>query len=83
GKKYKAFNPACKEILTEIVDPNAVLPGPAAFECFKAIPGRYPQIIQPVGDLELSEFPSCHRCDTSKPSHADSLREGFGFGRLG
>jgi len=56
-----------------IVDTNAVLARTVAFECFKAISGWYSQIIQSAGNLKLSQFPSCHRCNIHKPSHANAL----------
>ena len=65
-----------------IVDPNTVLPGPISFECFKTVSGRYSQIFQTARNLKLSQLPSCHCCDTRKPSHANALCKGFGFGRL-
>jgi len=56
-----------------IVDTNAALAGTVAFEHFKAISGRHSQVIQVAGNLELSQFPSCHRCNIYKPPHADTL----------
>jgi len=63
-----------------IVDTNAVLAGTIAFECFDSISGWYSQIIQPVGNLDLSQLPSCHIFDIHKPPYADSLCKGFSVG---
>jgi len=56
-----------------IVNTNAVLAGTGASECFKTISGWHSQIIQPVGNLDLSQLPSCHIFDIHKPPYADPL----------
>ena len=56
-----------------LVDTNAVLAGTVAFECLKPIAGRYLQIIQATGNLELSQFPSRDRFYVHEPSHADAF----------
>jgi hypothetical protein len=56
-----------------IVDTNAVLAGTVAFESFKAISGRNPQIVQPAGNFELPQLPSCNRGDICKSLHPHTL----------
>jgi hypothetical protein len=56
-----------------IVDTNTVLAGTLSIERFKAISRRNSQIIQPAGNFELSQPPSCHRFNIPKPPHADSI----------
>jgi hypothetical protein len=66
------FRPA-KADAPLIVDTNAVPAGTVAFEWFKAISGRYSQIIQSTGNLELSQLSSRYRRDVHEPSHANAF----------
>ena len=56
-----------------IVNTNAVVAGTIALECFKSISRRHSQIIQPGGNLELSQLSSCHLFNTHKTPNADPL----------
>ena len=46
-----------------IVDPDAILPRPIAFERFQSIARRYAQVLQSACDLELSKLASRHYRD--------------------
>jgi len=63
-----------------IVDPDAVLAGTIAFECLEPIPGRNPQVVEPAGDLELSELASSDRLDTDESPNPRSAGKSFSVG---
>jgi hypothetical protein len=63
-----------------IVDPNAVLAGTVALERFQAVAWRNPKIIEPTGDLELSELPPSDRLDSGKPRHPKPTGESLSVG---
>ncbi len=65
-----------------IVDTNAMLACAVTLEGLKAITGRYPQITQPAGDLELPQLSAGNRFDVHEPPHAYTFCERFGFGTL-
>jgi hypothetical protein len=44
-----------------VIDPNAVLPKPIAFERFQAIARRYAQVFEHPSDLQLSKLASSDR----------------------
>jgi hypothetical protein len=56
-----------------IVDTNAILADPVTFEGLKAIAGRYPQIIQPSGNIELPQLSAGNRFDVHEPPHAHTF----------
>jgi hypothetical protein len=60
-----------------IVYTNAILAGTVTFKLFKAISGRYSQILKPTGNLNLSELAPRQSGDIYKPFHSETVREGF------
>jgi hypothetical protein len=62
-----------------IIDPDAVLSDTIAFERFQMIPGWHSQIIEPAGDLKLSQFAPRHLSDVYKPPNETSFRKRFSF----
>jgi len=51
-----------------IVDTNAILTCSVAFECFKAISGRYLQVIQSAGNFKLPQLPPSYRSNIHESS---------------
>jgi len=39
-----------------IVDPDAVIALEFAFQCFKVVPGRLPQIVKPMCGIQYVQF---------------------------
>jgi len=65
-----------------IIDSNAVLAGTVALKHFEAVAGRHPQVIQLIGDLNLSQLAPRHCRDVHKSPDADAFRKRFRIGAL-
>jgi hypothetical protein len=63
-----------------IVDADAVLAGTVALQSLEAVAWRNPEVVEPTGDLELSEFASSDRLDGDETPNPPSAGEGFGVG---
>jgi hypothetical protein len=50
-----------------VVYADAVLPCAVALEPFKAVTGRYAQILQTAGDFKLANFATGDHCDIREP----------------
>jgi len=60
-----------------IVDSDAMLAKAITYECFKAIAGWNTQILQFVGNLQLSELSTCNDLNISEPLYRLATRQGF------
>jgi len=60
-----------------VVNTNAVLTGAVTGKGFKAIAGRYPQIIKTRGDFKLSKLAPRNLSDVLKPADSYAPRERF------
>lgn len=65
-----------------VVNANAVLTGAIAFQGLKAVAGRYSQVSETSGDLELPHLASRDGSETREATDADTCGEGFGVRTL-
>jgi len=65
-RPMKAYTPL-------LVDTNAVLTCTVAFEYFKAISGRYFQVIQHARNFKLPQLPSGYRSNILESSDTDTF----------
>jgi hypothetical protein len=63
-----------------IVDANAVLPVPVAFESLQPIAGRDAQILEATGDFQLSQLAACDRGNAFESPDSISAGEGLRVG---
>jgi hypothetical protein len=60
-----------------VVDADAVLAGPVAFQGFQSVTGRHAQEVECGGGVELHKLASRHRFDVHEPSHTIAVEQGF------
>jgi hypothetical protein len=58
-----------------IVDPDAVLSAPVAFQQFDPVVGRHAQRIERRRGRQILEFPDCYGFDVHEASHATTLKK--------
>lgn len=65
-----------------IVHPDAVLALTVTPQRFETVAGRYAEIVDPAGDLQLPQLAPRDGLDVHEPSHPPAVGEGLGVSAL-
>jgi hypothetical protein len=79
-KGVPSFNPEADAPL--IVNTDAPLSLPFAFECLKPATWRYSQVFYPTGNIQYRKFSHGYRLDTDKPHYAFAVKHSFSITAL-
>lgn len=63
-----------------VVHANAMLSTAPTLECFEPVPRRYPQILEPTRNLQLSDLASRNRLNARESLDVTPVRERRRFG---